>query len=129
MFFLLTNGCNISLFLACLTIFDLCLQWEAEISKSFRFKLSESILRKYVYVLCVCTLVTHKKPIEIIRMCFGLICKLICISKITLQYIKELTLLLRELAKFNGGKLRILGSNQICESKLEAPIPFLSDPG
>ena len=75
MFFLLTNGCNISLFLACLTIFDLCLQWEAEIRKSFRFKLSESILRKYVYGLCFCTLVTHKKPIEMIKMCFDLICR------------------------------------------------------
>ena len=52
-----------------------------------------------------------------------------CISKITFQYIKELTLLLRELAKFNGGKLRMLGSIEICESKLEAPIPFLFYPG
>ena len=50
------------------------------------------------------------------------------IIKLTL-YIIKLTLLLHEFAKFNGEKLRILGSNQICESKLEAPIPFLSDPG
>ena len=45
-----------------------------------------------------------------------------------MQYIIKLTLLLNKFAKFNGEKLRILRSNQICESKLEAPIPFLFNP-
>ena len=46
------------------------------------------------------------------------------ISQLTMQYIIKLTLLLHEFAKFNGEKLRILGSKQICDSKLEAPIPL-----